>query len=92
MSYEIDFTDLALDGIEKHKRAGDKAILLKLEKLLNELREHPKTGTGKPEILKYNLEGFWSRRINKKHRLIYKIDEKVVIVLVVSTYSHYGDK
>lgn len=76
MSYEIDVTDLALDGIEKHKRAGDKAILIKLEKLLNVLREHPKTGTGKPEKLRYDLEGFWSRRKNKKHRLIYKIDKK----------------
>ena len=54
--------------IEKHKKTGDKSILLKINKLLNELRQHPKTGTGKPEILKHGFHGLYSRRINKKHR------------------------
>jgi toxin YoeB len=78
--------------IEKHRKAGDKATLQKIEQLLNELREHPTTGTGQPEKLKYNLAGFYSRRINKKYRLVYLVEASVVRVLVVSAWSHYGDK
>lgn len=48
--------------------------------------------TGHPEKLKHDLEGFWSRRINKKHRLIYQIEDEIITVIVVSAYSHYGDK
>lgn len=92
MSYELEFTDIALSDIEKHKKSGDKVVLRKLEKLLNELREHPKTGTGQPEILKHDLHGLYSRRINKKHRLVYSIEEEKIVVLVVSAHSHYGDK
>ena len=92
MSYILDFSVHALDDIAKHKKSGDKATLRKIEVLLVELQEHPKTGTGQPEKLKYNLEGLFSRRINKKHRLIYSVDDNVVSVLVVSAYSHYNQK
>lgn len=92
MTYVIEFSDHALEDIEKHKKAGDQSILKKLRRLLNELREHPKTGTGQPEILKHDLEGLYSRRINKKHRLVYAIKEDIVTVYVVSAYSHYGSK
>lgn len=70
MSYEVRVTQCALEDIAKHKKSGDKKILNKIAKLLEELRIHPRTGIGQPEKLKNNLEGFWSRRINKKHRLI----------------------
>ena len=92
MRYILDFSVLALEDIAKHKKSGDKATLRKIEVLLVELQEHPTTGTGQPEKLKYNLEGLFSRRINKKHRLIYSVDENVVSVLVVSAYSHYNQK
>jgi toxin YoeB len=92
MNYQLKFTKSALLDIEKHKKSGDKSTILKLSKLLNELILHPKTGTGQPEILKNDLKGYYSRRINKKHRLIYEIREKEVIVLVLNAYSHYGDK
>lgn len=92
MSYVLEFTDHALADIEKHKKAGDLSILKKLQRLLNELREHPCTGTGQPEKLKHDLRGLYSRRINRKHRLVYAIKEEVVTVYVVSAYSHYGDK
>jgi toxin YoeB len=65
---------------------------MKLEKLFNELMEHPTTGTGQPEKLKHDLAGLYSRRINKKHRLVYSIKEQVVTVYVLSAWSHYGDK
>ena len=92
MSYELVLTKTALKDIEKHKKAGDKATLKKLQKLLNELREHPFLGTGQPELLKHELAGLYSRRINKKHRLVYSVEEEQVIVYVLSAWSHYGDK
>ncbi len=92
MSYVLEFTKTALADIDKHKKSGDKATLKKIEKLLNELMEHPTTGTGKPEILKYDMAGLYSRRINKKHRLVYSIEETTVTVHVLSAWSHYGDK
>ncbi len=92
MRYTLEFTETALADIEKHKKSGDKAVLKKIEKLLNELIEHPTTGTGKPEMLKENLAGLYSRRINKKHRLVYSIDDQIITVYVLSAWSHYKHK
>ncbi len=92
MSYRLIFSKTALEDIEKHKKSGDKPTLRKIEKLLNELMKHPKTGTGQPEMLKHDLAGVYSRRINKKHRLVYSIKDQIVTVYVLSTWSHYGDK
>jgi toxin YoeB len=46
-------------------------------------------GTGNPEALKYELIGFWSRRINQKDRLIYKVEHETVTVYVISAMGHY---
>ncbi|MCL4115682.1 UNVERIFIED_CONTAM: hypothetical protein GTU68_046506 [Idotea baltica] len=92
MKFKLEFTIIALADIEKHKKSGDRATLKKIDQLLNELTEHPRTGTGQPEKLKYNLEGLYSRRINRKHRLVYEIKEEIVAVIVLSAHSHYGDK
>jgi len=54
--------------------------------------EHPLAGTGKPEELKHNYQGFYSRRINKKHRIIYSIKAEIVTVYILSVFGHYGDK
>jgi len=54
------------------------------------LEIHPKIGTGNPEQLKYQLSGFWSRRINKKDRLIYEIiEEPENLVVIISALGHY---
>jgi toxin YoeB len=92
MSYTLEFSEIALADIKKHKKSGDKVVLKKIEKLLNELMEHPTTGTGQPEQLKHNLTGLYSRRINQKHRLVYSINEEIVTVLVLSARAHYGDR
>lgn len=92
MSYSIEFTEEAIDDIEKHKRAGDKKVLIKIDKLLDELRAHPTTGTGKPEKLKHYSIPTWSRRITDKHRLIYRVQEEKIIVLVLASWGHYGEK
>lgn len=92
MIYRLVYTIEAEKDIEQLKKAGDKATILKLRKLLIELREHPLVGTGKPEILKYNYKGCYSRRISQKHRLVYSIDDEKITVLVISAAEHYDDK
>ena len=62
-------------------------MLNKILTLLDELTEHPFTGTGKPEQLKHDFSGYWSRRINKEHRLIYSVLEDVVYIN--SAFGHY---
>jgi len=92
MKYTLEFSKIALEDIKKHKKSGDKSTLKKIQKLLNELMEHPTTGTGQPEMLKHNFQGLYSRRINKKHRLVYSIKVEIITVYVLSAHSHYGDK
>lgn len=75
-----------------HIKKTDKQSFIKLKRLLEELQQHPYTGTGNPERLKHELNGFWSRRINKKNRLLYRVDDIQVIVYIVSVLGHYGDK
>ena len=87
MAYLLQFTDKAKDDIAAHKKAGNKPVLNKLLKLLEELTEHPFTGTGKPEPLKYELTRCWSRRINKEHRLVYEVSDNEVFIL--SAKGHY---
>jgi len=57
---------------------------------LIELTETPYTGIGNPEALKFELSGFWSRRINQKDRMIYKVEEDIVTVFVISAMGHYN--
>jgi toxin YoeB len=60
---------------------NDKAMLRKINQLIKEISRTPFEGTGKPEPLKESLAGFWSRRINLEHRLVYKFENESVIVL-----------
>lgn len=87
MNYRLDITKPAQNDFSFHKKSGNKSVLSKLSKLLEELTEHPYSGIGKPEPLKHDLSGYWSRRINREHRLIYEIDKEVVIIH--SAKGHY---
>lgn len=91
--YQLRFDDEATEGIARLKKS-EPAAFKKLVKLLSELQEHPKTGTGKPKPLGGDRAGQWSRHISDKHRLVYLIDEDEVvsIVEVLSVWGHYGDK
>ena len=91
MMYELRFTDLANEGLERLAKSEPKAFKKAL-RFIEELREHPKTGTGHPEPLKGKPEGRWSREITKKHRMVYRIFDNEVLVLILTTYGHYGDK
>jgi len=87
MEYHLDFTDKANEDIAFHRKTGNKAVLNKLLALLEELAEHPFSGTGKPEPLKHELSGMWSRRMNREHRLVYEVEDNTVFVL--SAKGHY---
>ena len=58
----------------------DKSMLKKINSLVKEIERTPFNGSGKPEPLKYNLTGLWSRRITLEHRLVYKIDNEAIII------------
>ncbi len=87
--YEIEILPEADKEIKSYQKSGNKTAIKKIQTFLKELKEHPTTGTGQPEQLKHNLSGYWSRRIDKKNRLTYRIEEEKVIVVVVSALGHY---
>ena len=60
--------------------------------LIEELAEHPKTGLGKPQLKKYDLEGLYARKITDKHRLVYSINDEIITVDILSARGHYNDK
>ncbi|GGH22252.1 Txe/YoeB family addiction module toxin [Sphingobacterium alkalisoli] len=90
--YSLDIEKKAKKQLADVYRSGNKADIKKIEIIIAELEEHPETGTGNPEQLKYELSGFWSRRINAKDRIIYTIDDLNVIVTIISAKGHYNDK
>ncbi len=91
MIYSIRLSDRVKDDLARLAKSEPKAFA-KTGKFIEELRVHPKTGTGHPEPLKGLPEGRWSRQITKKHRLIYQIFETEVYVDVLAAYGHYDDK
>ena len=89
--YDIIYSKQAKEDLAK-LRKSEPAAHKKAVSLLLELMEHPFTGPGKPEPLSGDRIGQWSRRITKKHRLVYEIHDTEVIVIVLTAYGHYGDK
>lgn len=65
------------------------ATIKKVRALLKELEEHPRSGTGQIEQMKHYAEETWSRRINREHRIVYRVYDDIVEVLVLSMYGHY---
>jgi len=87
--YKVDLRLDADSDIRMYLKAGNKSAYKKIQVFLVELKEHPTTGTGQPEQLKHELSGYWSWRIDKKNRLVYRIEEEIVTVVVVSAVGHY---
>lgn len=86
--YTIVFSEDARKDLKNLYKKAPQAIT-KLSQLLIELQDHPKTGTGQIEILKGYDGSVYSRRITKEHRLVYKVYDNTVEVLVLSAYGHY---
>jgi toxin YoeB len=84
---EISFTDRALADLDFWKKAGNKSVQNKIEHLIQSMIISPFNGHGKPEPLKYDLSGKWSRRINGEHRLVYEVRNDKIIIL--SLKGHY---
>jgi toxin YoeB len=67
--------------------ATDKAMVKRINKLISEIQRTPFTGIGKPEALKHQLAGYWSRRITDEHRLVYAVEENQIVI--VTARHHY---
>jgi toxin YoeB len=85
---EIIFLPLAEQDLAYLVKTGNKVVLKKIAALLEDILKHPFTGIGKPEALKHEMTGSWSRRITQEHRLVYEVinDE---VVEVQSARGHY---
>lgn len=68
---------------------GDKKSFKRILTLLENMKETPYQGIGKPEALKYELSGLYSRRIDSKNRLVYKVDESEKKITVYQVKDHY---
>lgn len=90
--YNVEFTKQGRADLQSIKRSGNLPTIHKVQQMLRELTTNPYEGTGKPEKLKHNYSVYWSRRINKKDRLVYKVEEEIVTVFVVSALGHYEER
>jgi toxin YoeB len=68
-------------------QATDKKTLKRINTLFEAIKRHPFTGLGDPEPLKHNWSGYWSRRIDREHRLVYKVD--TTTMTIVQCRYHY---
>ena len=84
---EVIFIGKAERDLKEWKQAGNISVLKRIRKLIEEIEKNPFEGVGKPEPLKFNLSGKWSRRITGKDRIVYEIyDDKMK---VYSLKGHY---
>ena len=90
--YRITLSEQAQKEYRFFCQCGNKAVLNKIKALLDDIAEHPYTGIGKPEALKYELTGKWSRRINAEHRIVYSVHDDIVEVYIFSMKYHYTKK
>ena len=88
---QIIFTTKARKDLDFWVKSGNKNILSKIANLIEDIKLHPFEGIGKPEQLKHQLSGRWSRRINQEHRIIYKVTEEntIEILDILSLKGHY---
>lgn len=91
MKYTLQFSPRALADLEKIKKSGDQARIKKLRQILDELTEHPLTGIGNPERLRYRTNTY-SRRLSNKDRIVYSVHEVIVEVSILQMAGHYDDK
>ncbi|MBR6445051.1 MAG: Txe/YoeB family addiction module toxin [Prevotella sp.] len=87
---EIVFLPQALKDRDYWKQTGNKRIMKRITALLADIQQHPFKGIGKPEPLKGNLQGKWSRRITDEHRMVYSVSDGRIYVYVFSLRYHYA--
>lgn len=86
--YNVVFSPDAQKDLVNLKKKAPNAFK-KFIKIYEELKEHPRTGTGQCEQLKHFGEETWSRRLEREHRVVYRIYEEIIEVFVLSAYGHY---
>ena len=86
MMRELIFQKEALEEYNDWKKTNYK-ISKRIKQLLNAIQQDPFEGIGKPEPLKYDLVGYWSRRVTKEHRLVYQVSHDSIII--ISCKYHY---
>ena len=84
---EVSFSLKANEDLELWRKSGNWSIQSKISKLIDAIIESPFEGIGKPEPLKHELTGTWSRRINQEHRIVYEVENKKITIL--SLKGHY---
>ena len=84
---EVEYKKKALEDRAYWKQQGNLKIQNRISELIEDICRHPFTGIGKPEPLKYELTGLWSRRITQQHRIIYEVFNGKISVL--SMKGHY---
>lgn len=89
---EIKYSEQAQEDIDYWKKSGNKTVMNKITTLLRDISGHPYTGIGKPEPLKYELSGKWSRRITSEHRMVYVVREYMNEIYILSLRYHYPKK
>ena len=77
---ELIITDKAFEDIQFWLK-NDRKILSKIFTLIDNCKNSPFEGIGKPEPLRHNLAGYWSRRINSEHRLVYKVEDNTITII-----------
>lgn len=86
---EIIYSIKALEDIAYWKRCGNLAVQKKITSLLNDIVAHPYSGLGKPEALKHQLSGSWSRRITEIDRLVYRVNIENNTIEIETARGHY---
>lgn len=86
---EIKLLEDADDDLAFWIKSGNKSIQKKINELITSISQTPYSGIGKPEALRHEFSGLWSRRISKEHRLVYEIDKEANLILIHSLKGHY---
>jgi toxin YoeB len=76
---KVTFSEIAWEDYLSWEKE-DKKMLKKINELIKDIQRHPFEGIGKPEPLKFDLRGFWSRRIDREHRLVYQMVANELVI------------
>ena len=88
MNKKLSFRDKGFDDYI-YWQTQDRKTLKRINQLIQDIDRNGHSGMGKPEALKYNRQGWWSRRIDDEHRLVYRIEDDEI--LIASCRFHYGE-
>lgn len=92
MTYKVRLSAHAKEQYDKLVKSGNKGSLKKFGTIVRDLLRDPFYGVGQPEQLKHHDGLVWSRRMDKKNRVVYEVDEENHLVLVSNILGHYRDK